>query len=100
MIRTTLRIILKIAGIGGMGYALYIIVWWYINWLSYYFIGNLKISILAGLVSFFMAPIAGIADIFWHSLTPSLIEMWKLFLIFFIAGRIAFFLGEKLDNKY
>jgi hypothetical protein len=99
MIRSLFRIIFKLAGICGMGYSLYIIVWWYINWLSYYFIGNLKISILAGLVSFFMAPIAGVADIFWHSLTPSLIEMWKWFLIFFLAGRFLFFLGEKLDNK-
>ncbi|MDR1195413.1 MAG: hypothetical protein LBL00_02945 [Endomicrobium sp.] len=99
MIRALLRIILKVAGVAGMGLAAYIIVRWYIYWMAYYFIGNLKISIFAGLATFFMSPIAAIVDLFWHSLEPKTVEMWKFFLIYFIAGRILFFLGERLNDK-
>ena len=97
--KTLLRIIFKLAGITGMGIAAYIIVKWYIYWLSYYFIGNVKISIFAGLLTFFMSPIAGVIDLFWHWLSAPVIEMWKLFLVYFISGRILFFIGEKLDKK-
>lgn len=97
--KTLIRGILKLAGIIGMGIAAYIIVKWYIYWLSYYFIGSLKVSIVAGLLTFFMSPIAGVIDIFWHSLSKPLIEMWKWFLIYFVAGRFLFFLGEKFDDK-
>jgi hypothetical protein len=46
-----------------------------------------------------MSPIAAIVDLFWHSLEAQTVEMWKFFLIYFIAGRILFFLGEKLNDK-
>lgn len=96
--RALIRNLLKIAGVAGMGYAAFIIIKWYIFWLQYYFIGNFTVSIFAGLGTFFMSPIAGIADLFWHSMPDATIEMWKWFLIPFIAGRFLFFLGEKFDD--
>ncbi|MCL2144676.1 MAG: hypothetical protein FWH43_04200 [Endomicrobia bacterium] len=97
--RALFRGILKIAGVVGMGIATYVIVKWYIYWVSYYFIGSLKVSILAGLLTFFLSPIAAIADLFWHSFAAPTVEMWKYFLIYFISGRILFFIGEKFDDK-
>lgn len=98
MLRALLRNVLKISAILLMGYAAFIIIKWYIYWLQYYFIVNLKIALLAGLATFFMAPIAAIADLFWHSLPDATVETCKFFLIYFIAGRILFFLGEKFDE--
>ncbi|MDR2427143.1 MAG: hypothetical protein LBD46_08220 [Endomicrobium sp.] len=99
MIRVLLRAFFKIVGVTGMGIAAYIIVRWYIFWLAYYFIGNIKISILAGLLTFFMSPIAAIVDLFWHSLATPTVEMGKYFLIYFAAGRILFFIGERFDDN-
>ena len=97
--KVLLRGIFKLLGIAGMGVAGYIIVNWYIHWLSYHFIGSMKISILVGILTFFISPIAAAADLLWNSFESSTLAMWKFFLIYFIAGRFLFFIGEKLDNK-
>ena len=97
--KALVRGILKLLGIAAMGIAVYIIVRWYIYWMAYYFIGSLKISVFIGLLTFFMSPIAGIIDLFWHSLSAPTVEMWKYFLAYFIGGRIVLFIGEKLEDK-
>ena len=89
----------RFVGFGGMIYGLYIIIEWYVYWLSYYFVGNIKFSLMLGLFTFFLSPIAGIADLFWHSFMPSTIDMWIRFLGFFIGGRIVFTLGHKFRRK-
>jgi hypothetical protein len=94
------RAVFKLVGIAGMGIAAYVMINWYIQWISYYFIGNLKPSIIVGLVTFFLSPLAGIADLFWHSFAKPTVEMWIYFLVYFICGRFAFFIGEKLNDKY
>ena len=92
-------LIFKILGTVCMAIAAYIAVKWYIYWLSYYLIGTLKISILTGLLTFFMAPIAGIVDLFWHSFAAPTVEMWKYFLVYFIGGRILYFVGKKFTGN-
>ena len=96
--KVLLRSVLKIAGVGGMLYAAFIIIKWYIYWLQYYFIGNMKISILAGLGTFFLSPIAAVADLFWHQMPQGTLNVCIQFIIYFIAGRILFFLGERFDD--
>lgn len=89
----------KLAGIVLMGYGMFIIIKWYILWISYYFIGSVKPSIIIGLLTFFLSPFAGIADLFWHSFPKPTIEMWIYCLAFFIIGRIAFFIGDSFGKK-
>ena len=91
--------LLKIAGIAGIGYAIFIMVHWYILWISYYFVGNIKPSIVIGLITFFLAPLAGIADLFWHSFYKPTVEMWVYFIGFFVCGRIVFFIGDKVTGS-
>ncbi len=89
----------KLGGIVLMGYGMFVIIKWYTLWISYYFIGSIKPSIIIGLLTFFLSPIAGIVDLFWHSFQKTTIEMWIYFLVFFICGRIVFFIGDLLSKK-
>ena len=89
----------KLAGIILMGYAMFVIIKWYIFWISYYFIGSIKPSIIIGLLTFFLSPIAGLVELFWHSFPKPAVEMWIYFLAYFICGRIVFFIGDKISKK-
>jgi hypothetical protein len=91
--------ILKMLGVLCIGIAAYVIVRWYIYWLAYYFIGNMKISVIIGLLTFFMAPLAGIIDLFWHWFAAPAVEMWKYFLAYFIGGKILLFVGKILNGR-
>ncbi len=89
----------RVAGILAMGIAIVIIVKWYILWLSYYFIGSTKPSVIVGILTFFLSPLAALADLFVHSFPKNTIDMWVQFLAFFVGGRVLLFLGDKMRDK-
>ncbi|MDR1941015.1 MAG: hypothetical protein LBQ47_01660 [Endomicrobium sp.] len=98
--KNLISILLRLAGLGCIGYAAFVIVKWYIYWISYYFIGSIKPSLIVGLLTFFLAPLAAIVDLAWHSMPQNTVDEGIMFLAFFIAGKIIFSIGEKLAPKY
>ena len=91
--------IFRLAGAVLMGYAAFLMIKWYVYWLAYYFIGNIKPALIIGLLTFFLSPLAGLADLFWHSFPKHTLTMWIYFLVYFIGGRIAFLIGYRLRDK-
>ncbi|MCL2390789.1 MAG: hypothetical protein FWD54_07215 [Endomicrobia bacterium] len=91
--------LLRLIGFGGMAYGLFVIIKWYIYWLSYHFVGSIEPAMMIGLVTFFLSPIAGIVDLFWHSFMPSTVDMWIQFLGYFVGGRLVFAFGHKYRQK-
>jgi hypothetical protein len=89
----------KLASFGSFGYAFFVIIKWYINWISYYFIGDIKPSLIVGLVTFFLSPLAAIVDLVWHSLPKNTSEASIIFAVCLIGARILFFIGEKIGPK-
>ncbi|MCL2485412.1 MAG: hypothetical protein FWF00_05010 [Endomicrobia bacterium] len=89
----------RLIGLGAMAYGFYVIVRWYIFWLFYNFMGQMDYAIIAGLVTFFFAPIAGLFDLFWHSFMKTTVDMWIEFLMFFVGGRVVFGIGNWFKSK-
>jgi hypothetical protein len=95
-----ISILLRLSGLGCIGYSAFVIVKWYIYWLSNNFIGSIKPSLIIGLLTFFLSPLAAIVDLAWRSMPQNTVDQGIIFLSFFISGRILFFIGEKFAPKY
>ncbi|MDR1695668.1 MAG: hypothetical protein LBR69_03450 [Endomicrobium sp.] len=91
--------LLKLVGFLSMAYGLFIIIRWYIYWISYNFLGSIEISMIIGLATFFLSPLAGIIDLFWHSFMDSTVNMWIEFLVAFVAGKLLFGIGHRNGRK-
>jgi hypothetical protein len=94
-----LSLLFRLAGFGSFGYGVFIIVKWYVNWISYYFIGDIKISLIAGLATFFLSPLAVIIDMAWHSMPKGSMDAAIIFAVCIAGGRILMFTGEKLGPR-
>lgn len=98
--KSLFSVLLRLIGACSILYSLYVIISWYSLWISFYFIGDLQPSIIIGLLTFFLSPIAAIADLFWHSFQRTTIDALIYFVVFFIVGRILFSIGYNLRRKY
>ena len=90
----------KLASFGAFGYGAFVIVKWYVEWIAHYFIGDFKVSLIAGLMTFFLAPLAAVVDLVWHSLPKGTIDAAILFAACLIGARFLFFIGEKLGPRH
>ncbi|MDR2191672.1 MAG: hypothetical protein LBO62_02155 [Endomicrobium sp.] len=94
-----LALFLKLSSFGFFVYGIFVIVKWYINWISYYFIGDIKPSLIVGLATFFLSPLAVVVDLVWHSLQKSAVDAAVIFAACLIGGRILLFMSEKIGPR-
>ena len=95
-----LSLLFKLSSFGVFGYGVYVIVKWYVYWLAHYFIGDFKISLVTGLMTFFLSPLAAVVDLVWHSLPKSTADAAILFAACLIVARILLFIGEKIGPRH